>query len=117
MIHIISFTDKGQRLAEKIADILDGQAVRCGAEHPLSEWTGDSFSRGNALVYVGAAGIAVRAIAPFVKDKAADPAVIVVDETGKFVIPILSGHLGGANILASQIADEINAEADRKSVV
>ena len=61
MIHIISFTDKGQRLAEKIADILEGQAVRCGAEHPLSEWTRNSFSKGNALIYVGAAGIAVRA--------------------------------------------------------
>lgn len=111
MIQIISFTDKGQRLAEKIADILDGQAVRCGAEHPLSEWTRSFFTKGNALVYVGAAGIAVRAIAPFVKDKATDPAVIVVDETGKFVIPILSGHLGGANVLASRIADEIGAEA------
>ena len=111
MIHIISFTDKGQRLAERIADILEGQAVRCGAEHPLSEWTRNSFSKGNALIYVGAAGIAVRAIAPFVRDKAVDPAVIVVDETGKFVIPILSGHLGGANVLASRIADEIGAEA------
>ena len=111
MIHIISFTDKGQRLAEKIADILEGQAVRCSAEHPLSEWTRNSFSKGNALIYVGAAGIAVRAIAPFVRDKAVDPAVIVVDETGKFVIPILSGHLGGANVLASRIADEIGAEA------
>lgn len=111
MIHIISFTDKGQRLAEKIADILEGQAVRCGAEYPLSEWTRNSFSKGNALIYVGAAGIAVRAIAPFVRDKAVDPAVIVVDETGKFVIPILSGHLGGANVLASRIADEIGAEA------
>lgn len=111
MIHIISFTDKGQRLAEKIAGILEGQAVRCSAEHPLGAWTRDSFSKGNALIYVGAAGIAVRAIAPFVQDKAVDPAVIVVDETGKFVIPILSGHLGGANVLASRIADEISAEA------
>ena len=111
MIHIISFTDKGQHLAEKIAGILEGQAVRCGAEHPLGEWTRDSFSKGNALIYIGAAGIAVRAIAPFVRDKAVDPAVIVVDETGKFVIPILSGHLGGANVLASRIADEIGAEA------
>ena len=111
MIHIISFTDKGQRLAEKIAGILEGQAVRCGAEHPLGEWTRDSFSKGNALIYIGAAGIAVRAIAPFVRDKAVDPAVIVIDETGKFVIPILSGHLGGANVLSSRIADEIGAEA------
>jgi cobalt-precorrin 5A hydrolase len=59
---------------------------------------------------VGASGIAVRAIAPYVKDKTLDPAVAVVDEKGKYAISLLSGHLGGANDLVRSIAGIIGAE-------
>ena len=53
---------------------------------------------------MGAAGIAVRAIAPHVKDKFTDPAVVSVDEAGRFAVPLLSGHVGGANGLALRVA-------------
>ena len=104
MIFLISFTNQGQALAETLAHALDGQAVRCNREQSLDGWTREHFQAGNALIFVGAAGIAVRAIAPYVKSKAADPAVVVVDEAGRFAVPILSGHLGGANELARKIA-------------
>lgn len=104
MIFLISFTDRGQSLAERLARALDGQAVRCNREQSLDGWTREYFQTGNALIFVGAAGIAVRAIAPYVKSKITDPAVVVVDETGRFAIPLLSGHLGGANELAQKVA-------------
>ena len=69
------------------------------------------FSRRDALIFVGACGIAVREIAPYVRDKKTDPAVLVVDERARHVIPLLSGHIGGANRLAMQLAGALGAEA------
>lgn len=76
---------------------------------PCSRFTGPLFAWADALVFVGAAGIAVRSIAPYVRDKCTDPAVLSVDELGKFVIPLLSGHIGGANALALQLAEALGA--------
>ncbi|MDD6154493.1 MAG: cobalamin biosynthesis protein [Eubacteriales bacterium] len=104
-IEYLSFTDKGQALAEYLASCLGGKAWRSGAPYKLKEWTDRAFPDDDALVYVGACGIAVRAIAPHVVSKASDPAVVVIDECGDFVIPVLSGHLGGANNLARKIAE------------
>lgn len=70
----------------------------------LGEWTGQEFLKADGLLFIGAAGIAVRAIAPWVKDKAADPAVVVIDDMGRFSISLLSGHLGGANELSMEAA-------------
>ena len=72
---------------------------------------GESFSSTEALVFVGSCGIAVRKIAPYVHDKRTDPAVICVDELGTFVIPLLSGHIGGANALARRMAEALTATA------
>lgn len=70
---------------------------------------GERFAESELMVFVGSCGIAVRKIAPFVHDKRTDPAVVCVDELGTFVIPLLSGHIGGANALARRIADSLHA--------
>lgn len=103
-IRLISFTDQGQRLANHLAEGLSGTAMRCGQPLSLDDWTKEGFSAADALIFVGAVGIAVRAIAPYVTSKLHDPAVVVVDETGTFAVSLLSGHLGGANDLTRQAA-------------
>ena len=62
------------------------------------------FNSYDALIFVMACGIVVRSIAPYIKDKVSDPAVVVVDEKGQHVISLLSGHIGGANKLAREVA-------------
>ena len=110
-IAFLAFTDRGEALAEKLAGVLGGETARAGRETDLGSWTEAAFREKRALVYVGAVGIAVRAVAPFLKHKAEDPAVLAVDETGRYVIPLLSGHLGGANVLARELAAVTGGEA------
>ena len=101
----IAFTETGLKLAERLAFSHPGSISRGGKNGvKLSEWTAENFQKSDALIFIGAVGIAVRAIAPHCKSKATDPAVIVLDERGRFSIPILSGHLGGANDLAKKLA-------------
>ena len=115
-IGIIAFTKAGCALAKKLADGLGlGSGSVCGparfadeldidAYESLDAWTQAHFATDDALIFVGASGIAVRAIAPHVRDKFSDPAVVSVDEAGRFVVPLLSGHVGGANELAREVA-------------
>lgn len=111
-VSIIAFTDNGMEIAYKLSNSLseanDVDFTRCG-KGALSTWTEEHFSTNDALIFIGAIGIALRAIAPYIKTKTKDPAVVVVDELGQFSIPILSGHIGGANELALQIADDLGS--------
>ncbi|WP_324825575.1 cobalt-precorrin 5A hydrolase [Sinanaerobacter sp. ZZT-01] len=122
-IALVSFTKNGALTAQKIACFIksigyipeayakkidQNEDAVLPLEQSLSEWTEAHFSK-DALIFIGATGIAVRAIAPFIKGKTVDPAVIVVDEKGRFVISLLSGHIGGANRLSEQIAVGIGA--------
>ena len=128
-ISIITFTDKGTELAEKLKRAFEHTPVHgdynlitiekrkkednhkkaSGNDLSLSEWTREQFFAKNAIVFIGACGIAVRLIAPFVTDKLTDSPVVVLDEAGTFAIPLLSGHMGGANELAGEIARLIGA--------
>ena len=97
-IRAIAFTEKGQGWQEKL-----GFPVTRGV--PVMQWAREAFADADALLFIGACGIAVRAIAPLCRNKAADPAVLVMDEMGRHIIPILSGHIGGANDLALLLAE------------
>ena len=101
-ISAIAFTEKGQSWSAAL-----GIPVDRGI--PVMQWARQHFDDSDALLFIGACGIAVRAIAPLVKDKTTDPAVVVMDEAGQHVIPLLSGHIGGANALAMRIAEMTGA--------
>lgn len=132
-VYTICFTPGGEKTLGKILDGLAGYAgVDAGsimahalgsyrkqkqADQRILTWTGrlagwmaEAIQDADAFVFVGAAGIAIRAIAPYVTDKTKDPALVVVDEKGEFVIPLLSGHIGGANALAVSIAAHLGAQ-------
>lgn len=120
---IISFTQNGIELSKRIAGALSGDEVflytKCSyaektdgviyEEKSVREWTREKMSGHNALLFVGACGIAVRSLAPCMTDKLQDNPVLVIDEKGRFVIPLLSGHMGGANELAGKLAQKLDA--------
>ena len=117
---IFAYSRRGCALAQKLN--ISGDCRRFTTERLLSdgfgaikspslEFYGELFQSCDALIFIGACGIAVRCIAPHVESKTSDPAVICLDEAGSFVIPLLSGHIGGANRLATELAKIIGAVA------
>ena len=119
---VISLTERGRALSAYIKKVLDSYKITrfCFHRHTdedavsfddMAALTGEIFKEYDALVFVCASGIAVRMTAPFLVSKQTDPAVIVIGEQGTHVIPVLSGHIGGANALAELIAEKIGAEA------
>lgn len=121
-INAVAFSTNGCRTALRLRDALPEDDVRLfcktssdtlgvdRVEGGLGPWTGSSFEECDALVFVGAVGIAVRHIAPFIKSKDTDPAVVCMDELGRWAIALLSGHIGGCNDLVRRIADRMGAE-------
>ena len=119
-ISIICFTLTGQQTGEKLKKALEEQEhavslytkskyIPESIKESTKQWAGKQFESADGIIFIGATGIAVRSIAPYVASKKTDPAVLVTDECGKFVISLLSGHLGGANELALQAAEALHA--------
>lgn len=125
ILYIISFTARGAALALAVKRGLQSDGCGCTVtcfsggkscgfsgeilqetemvKEGLADWTKAAFLDADAVCFVGACGIAVRSIAPFAADKFLDPAVLAMDEGGEFCIPLLSGHVGGANALCRKI--------------
>ena len=117
---VFAYTKRGCETAKRVRDAL-GENTRLFTvdrlksedfdpiPSPARAFYGELFRVCDALVFIGACGIAVREIAPFVRDKRTDPAVVAVDELSRFVVPLLSGHIGGANELAVKLAEKLGA--------
>ena len=111
---VISFTNAGKELGEKLARVMDGdhevELFHKGMwEGSLDRLVARLWEEFDGIIFISAAGIASRLIAPHLRNKLVDPAVICMDDTGRFAIPILSGHYGGANEMARQIAASTGA--------
>ena len=111
-IAIIQISEAGKDIANTLQRAL-GSAAWLGQELGAKTITrteiGKHWDKFDAFVFIGAMGICVRTIAPYIKDKHEDPAVVCVDSLGLNVISVLSGHVGGANDLTRDIASLISA--------
>lgn len=126
---VICFTPQGAALCRRLLHALPGDIQAQGyglgrflssgdeeiekVSTSLSQWAQQAFEEAQSskmgLLFIGACGIAVRAIAPYLKGKDVDPAVVVMDEKGQYAVSLLSGHLGGANGLAAVVARTVGA--------
>lgn len=121
-IALFAYSRQGCRTGRSIRSCFPSETVRAYTAERLAEedylvipksraesFYGEQFNWADAMIFVGSCGIAVREIAPHIRDKRTDPAVLCTDELGKFVISLLSGHIGGANALALQVAEVLGA--------
>lgn len=118
-ISLFTYTKNGCDTANKVLNCFREANKKAYAPERFSKYGflpldlandfGEMFSWSDLIVFVASCGIAVRKIAPFIKDKCTDPAIVCIDEAGRFVIPVLSGHIGGANGFAKVIAKELSA--------
>lgn len=104
MKHIIYINEAGASVAAKIqAELKDSRITS------IRDFDGKFFNDSEALIFIGALGVCVRMIAPYITDKHTDPGVVCVDSAGHNVISVLSGHVGGANALCSEVARILGA--------
>lgn len=111
-IAILSVSNKGKLLANKLYDKLNDDSTVIKVNHfhkNIKKNILKSFDGYDAIIGIMASGILIRNIAPIIKSKITDPAILCIDDNGNFVISLLSGHLGGANSLAVKISDLLNA--------
>jgi len=109
---VITFTKKGDQIAEILALSLDIDlySKKNGSSFNFLEVSKKVMENYKGIIFVGSTGISVRAIAPYLKSKEVDPAVIVIDNSCNYVISLLSGHLGGANKLTLEISSILEAQ-------
>ncbi|QJB56475.1 cobalamin biosynthesis protein [Pseudodesulfovibrio sp. zrk46] len=118
-IAFYALTRKGAKLARSMADAMGGTVFattrHAGDEDmpfdSLTDLVAETFHRFDGHVFMAAAGIVVRCIAPHIKSKETDPAVVCLDQEGRFAVSLLSGHLGGGNALADRCADVVGGQA------
>lgn len=123
-IGLIAFTKDGAELCFKTKIILEGSGHLCNAfangravdaglldplETSLTLWAERALLTYDVIIFIGTTGVAVRAIAPYLRNKTVDPAVLVIDEGANYVIPLIVGHISGANRLAMEIAERLSA--------
>lgn len=111
-IAVISLNKKGDIIADKISKDI---AIELYSKTEIKSFNVNNITRElmekyEAVIFLSSTGIAVRSIAPYIKSKDKDPAVIVIDVLGKYVVSLLSGHLGGANALTLKLSKLIGAE-------
>lgn len=104
MISVLSFSKSGEEIAQKIINVNSDAVLYKSSEGKIRDKMEEIWNNSDAIIFISATGIAVRYIAPFIKHKSVDPAVLVIDDMGRYVISLLSGHLGGANYMATEIA-------------
>ncbi|MCD8309735.1 MAG: precorrin-4 C(11)-methyltransferase [Prevotellaceae bacterium] len=114
---ILPVSEAGMEIARTLSQELPDAAIfttheesGCTPVDSLGGFVKERFNQFDAFVFIGAMGICVRTIAPMVRDKHTDPAIVCVDSTGQYAVSVLSGHIGGANALTRQVAGIIGAE-------
>ena len=121
-VSVLAITKNGVSIGEKLQEIFPSWNIYAPSKlsngdklnwysEPTSQKIIELFNNSNALVCLFSLGAVIRLIAPYLKDKKSDPAVIVIDDKINFVISVLSGHLGGANELTKTIAEKLNSKA------